>query len=187
MDWTATGSPRPITVLGAPVLANPCAEVTVFDDELRTLVADMFASMYDSGGVGLAANQIGVGLRVFVIDCPFVRGDEGAERLVGHVVNPVLRILDETPSDGGEGCLSVPGPRAELPRASLAEVTGVDVDGNPVRLEGPGLAARCLQHETDHLEGHLYVERLSRREQVRVLEEFRAAQLEASPFGKATP
>ena len=186
MDWTETGTARPITVMGAAVLAEPCAEVTTFDDDLRALVADMFASMYAAGGVGLAANQIGVGLRIFVIDCPFVRGEEGAERLVGHVVNPVLRILDETPADGGEGCLSVPGPRVELPRAALAEVTGVDVEGNPVRLEGPGLAARCLQHETDHLDGRLYLSRLSRREQVRVTEEFRAAQLEASGFGTAS-
>ncbi len=187
MDWTATGTPRPISVMGAQVLASRCAEVTVFDDDLRTLVADMFASMYDAGGVGLAANQIGVGLRIFVIDCPFVRGAEEAERLVGHVVNPVLRILDETPSDGGEGCLSLPGPRAELPRAVLAEVTGVDVEGQPVRLEGPGLAARCLQHETDHLDGHLYVERLSRLEQRRVIEEYHAARLEQSGFGRPTP
>ena len=184
MDLTSGGTPRPITIMGAPVLASPCAEVTVFDDELEALVRDMFASMYEAGGVGLAANQIGVDARIFVIDCPFVRGEEGAERLVGHVVNPVLRILDETPSLGGEGCLSVPGPRAELPRAARAEVTGVDVKGNPVRLEGPDLAARCLQHETDHLDGRLYVSRLSRAEQVRVTEEFQAERLAQSPFGR---
>lgn len=184
MDLTTGGTARPITVMGAEVLANPCAEVTVFDDELKSLVRDMFASMYDAGGVGLAANQIGVGLRIFVIDCPFVRGLEGVERLVGHVVNPVLTILDDTPTDGGEGCLSVPGPRAELPRAARAEVTGVDVDGKPVRLEGPDLAARCLQHETDHLDGRLYVSRLSRAEQVRVTEEFQAERLANSPFGR---
>jgi peptide deformylase len=187
VDPTSSGTARPITVMGAPVLAEPCAEVTVFDDALATLVADMFASMYDAGGVGLAANQIGVGLRVFVIDCPFVRGEEGAERLVGHVVNPVLRILDDTPHDGGEGCLSVPGPRADLPRASVAEVTGVDVEGNPVRLEGSGLAARCLQHESDHLDGRLYVSRLSRAEQVRVTEEFQAERLARSPFARPAP
>jgi len=184
VDLTSGGTVRPLTVMGAPVLARPCDEVTTFDDELRTLVADMFATMYAAGGVGLAANQVGVGLRVFVIDCPFERGDEHAERLVGHVVNPVLRILDDTPSDGGEGCLSVPGPRAELPRASRAEVTGLDVAGNPVRLEGPDLAARCLQHETDHLDGRLYVSRLSRREQVRVTEEFQTGRLTATGFGK---
>jgi peptide deformylase len=184
VDLMTSGTARPITIMGAPVLANPCAEVTVFDDELETLVADMFASMYEAGGVGLAANQIGVDARVFVIDCPFVRGEEEAERLVGHVVNPVLRILDDTPSEGGEGCLSVPGPRADLPRASRAEVTGVDVHGEPVRLEGIGLAARCLQHETDHLDGRLYVSRLSRVEQVRVTEEFQAERLARSPFGR---
>jgi peptide deformylase len=184
VDLTTGGTARPITVMGAPVLANPCAEVTTFDDDLTVLVRDMFASMYAAGGVGLAANQIGVDARVFVIDCPFVRELEGVERLVGHVVNPVLRILDETLVDGGEGCLSVPGPRAELARAARAEVTGLDVHGNPVRLEGPDLAARCLQHETDHLDGRLYLSRLNRREQVRVTEEFQAARLAQSPFGK---
>jgi len=151
------GTVRPLTLHGADVLHRRCAEVTVFDDALVTLVRDMFATMYDAPGVGLAANQIGVDQRVFVIDCPDARG----ERLIGHVVNPVLTIVDETPDPGSEGCLSVPGARADLARASVAVVEGVDVEGNPVRLEGHGYAARCLQHETDHLDGTVYVDRLA--------------------------
>lgn len=177
-DLMTGGTPRPITIHGAKVLHEPCAPVTEFGDDLRALVADMFASMKEASGVGLAANQIGVGLRIFVIDCP----DERGHRVVGHVVNPVLTITDDTPAEGGEGCLSVPGPRADFPRAYAATVEGVDVDGNPVVLEGEGLAARCLQHESDHLDGFLYVDRISRAERVRVLEEFNTERMQRAGF-----
>ncbi|MGK2880096.1 MAG: peptide deformylase [Mycobacterium sp.] len=180
-DWVASGSARSITIKGAAVLAQRCKAVTVFDDALRHLIADMFASMYQAGGVGLAANQIGVDARIFVIDCP----DERGHRLVAHVVNPEIEILDPTPTPGGEGCLSVPGPRAEFPRPYAARVVGTDAFGDPVVLEGEGLASRCLQHETDHLDGHLYLDRLSLPERNRVSEEFNAARLEASGFGSA--
>lgn len=170
------GAVRPITTIGATVLAQPCADVTEFDDDLRTLVADMIATMHAAPGVGLAANQVGIGLRVFVIDCP----DDAQERLVGHVVNPVLEILDTAPHPGDEGCLSVPGPRAEVGRAIGAVVTGLDCTGSPVRLEGRGLAARCLQHETDHLAGRLYVDRLDEAERNRVLDEYESVRLARS-------
>ncbi|MEV4187801.1 peptide deformylase [Streptosporangium canum] len=167
MEASGEGTARPITFVGEPVLHRPCETVTRFDDELATLVADMFASMYAAEGVGLAANQIGIGLRVFVYDCP----DETEEYRKGVVVNPTLVMPgpdEEHLDDYDEGCLSVPGQRASLARPDRAVVHGFDVTGAPVTVEGTGLLARCLQHETDHLEGRLYIDRLpaERREQV---------------------
>ncbi|GGK43032.1 peptide deformylase 4 [Pilimelia terevasa] len=161
------GEARPITYYGTEVLHRRCAEVTAFDDALAALVADMFASMYAANGVGLAANQIGVDARVFVYDCP----DASDAHQVGHVVNPVLHLppppreLD----DDDEGCLSVPGEQGELARPSQARVTGVDMTGQPVEIVGTGLLARCLQHEVDHLEGMVYVDRLPAKERRRIL------------------
>jgi peptide deformylase len=159
---------RPITLYGTPVLHRPTRPVTEFGDDLRALVEDMFASMYAASGVGLAANQIGVDLQVFVVDCP----DASGEHVVAHVVNPQLelpghpRILD---SDD-EGCLSVPGQYAILARPESAAVTGLDMHGQPVRIEGTGLLARCLQHEYDHLQGTVYVDRLTAKERRSLLE-----------------
>ena len=156
------GVARPIVTYGSdPVLHRPCAPVTTFDEPLRRLLLDMFASMRAADGVGLAANQIGVDARVFVIDCPDAEGND----VVGYAVNPVLSIpepMGGEPSEEvtEEGCLSVPGPYAELPRAFRARVEGVDLDGRPVTIEATGMAARCLQHEIDHLEGIVYVDRL---------------------------
>jgi peptide deformylase len=159
----ARGTARPITVVGNPVLHRPCKTVTSFDDDLAALIDDMFASQRAAEGVGLAANQIGVDLRVFVYDCP----DDDGVRHVGHVVNPVIddlpaerRVLD----DGNEGCLSVPGAYAELPRPDYAVCRGQDLHGNDIVVEGSGFFARCLQHETDHLNGYLYIDRLSKRD-----------------------
>ncbi|MDI5967661.1 peptide deformylase [Streptomyces sp. SL13] len=162
------GTVRPITVVGNPVLHAPCAEVTEFDDSLAALVDDMFASQRAASGVGLAANQIGVALRVFVYDCP----DDDDVRHVGHVVNPVVEELppaERELDDSNEGCLSVPGAYMELARPDRAVVSGVDLHGNPVRVRGTGYFARCLQHETDHLNGYLYIDRLSKRERKDVL------------------
>ncbi|MCX0245948.1 peptide deformylase [Streptomyces sp. NPDC048567] len=157
------GTSRPITVVGNPVLHKECKDVTEFGDELAALIDDMFASQRTAEGVGLAANQIGVDLKVFVYDCP---DDEGV-RHVGAICNPVLeelppeaRVLD----DSGEGCLSVPTAYAKLARPDYAVVRGQDAKGNPVRVRGTGYFARCLQHETDHLYGYLYIDRLSKRE-----------------------
>jgi peptide deformylase len=159
----ARGTARPITVIGNPVLQQPCRIVTEFDDSLAGLIDDMFASQRAAEGVGLAANQIGVNLRVFVYDCP----DDDGNRHVGHVVNPVLdelpadrRVLD----DSDEGCLSVPGAYMELARPDYAAVRGQDRHGNPIAVAGTGYFARCLQHETDHLNGQLYIDRLSKRD-----------------------
>jgi peptide deformylase len=169
------GVARPIVTYGSnPVLHAACAPVTEFGRDLRRLVLDMFASMEAADGVGLAANQIGVDARVFVIDCP----DAAGEDVVGYVVNPVLTILDPEDDEPAEevteeGCLSVPGPYAELPRAFRARVDGVDANGDPVGIAATGMAARCLQHEVDHLDGTVYVDRLPEEERERLLAESR--------------
>jgi len=167
------GVARPIVTYGSdPVLHRPSAQVTEFDEALRRLVLDMFASMAAADGVGLAANQIGVDARIFVIDCP----DAAGEDVVGYAINPVLTVLepeDDEPAEEltEEGCLSVPGPYAELPRAFRARVDGVDVTGRPVSIEATGMAARCLQHEMDHLDGVVYVDRLPGEQRERLLAE----------------
>ncbi|WP_055545986.1 peptide deformylase [Streptomyces sp. NBRC 110028] len=158
------GAVRRITVVGEEVLSRPCGEVTGFGTpELSALIDDMFLTMYVADGAGLAANQVGVSLRLFVYDCP----DEDGIRHVGHIVNPVLelpdpgdrRLVEET-----EGCLSVPGAAMEVPRTDRAVVRGFDKDGGPLVIEGTGYFARCLQHEADHLVGHTYLDRLSKRD-----------------------
>ncbi|WP_406281603.1 peptide deformylase [Embleya sp. NBC_00896] len=170
----ARGKVLRVTVVGEDVLHRPCAEITEFGtDALNTLIDDMFLTMYVADGVGLAANQVDVGIRLFVYDCV----DEDGHRHVGHLINPVL---DELPAaerhleEAGEGCLSVPGPHEDLARPDRAIARGVDKDGNPVVVEGEGYFARCLQHETDHLNGYLYIDRLSKRERKNVLKEMEA-------------
>ena len=157
---------RPIRIVGDPVLSTPTRRVREVDDELRTLVADMFDTMAAAHGVGLAANQVGVDLRVFVYDCP----DEKGRRARGVVVNPVIETSARPegmpdPEDDDEGCLSVPAEQFPTGRAEWARVTGTDLDGAPVVVEGTGFLARCLQHETDHLDGLLYLDRLVGRNQ----------------------
>jgi peptide deformylase len=152
---------HPIRIAGDPVLHHPTRAVEKFDDELRTLVDDMFETMAAARGVGLAANQIGVDLRLFVYDCP----DDGGTRHRGVIVNPAIEApgRPETmpdPDDDLEGCLSVPGESFPTGRADRATVTGQDLDGAPITVEGTGYFARCLQHETDHLDGLLYLNRL---------------------------
>ena len=158
---------RPIRIIGDPVLHQPTRPVDTFDDGLKALVEDMFETMAAADGVGLAANQIGVDLRLFVYDCP---DEETRTRVRGVVVNPVLETSarPETmpdPDDDEEGCLSVPGESFPTGRADWARVTGVDADGAPVEVQGHGFLARCLQHETDHLDGLIYVDRLVGRHQ----------------------
>jgi peptide deformylase len=166
------GAVRRITEVGEEVLHKPCRDVTEFGPDLAALVDDMFLTLYAAEGAGLAANQVGVDLRLFVYDCP---DDEGI-RHVGHVVNPVLetptlgrRLLDE-----GEGCLSVPGAVMAVPRPDRAVVRGLDKDGNPLVVEGTGYFARCLAHETDHTNGFLYLDRLSKREKKDALRQMAA-------------
>ncbi|WP_030687375.1 peptide deformylase [Streptomyces sp. NRRL B-1347] len=173
------GSYQSITEVGAPVLHRRCAEVTEFGPELARLIDDMFFTMHVAQGVGLAANQIGVDLQVFVYDCP---GEDGL-RHIGHICNPVIdapRPAEPAgptepaePAAGKEGCLSVPGGGLhEVPRAARTIVRGQDKDGNA--LEGQGLLARCFQHETDHLDGTLYIDHLTPEQRTRALQEMAA-------------
>ena len=153
------GTARPITRWGAPVMHRRQAEVTAYDEELRTLVADMVATMYAADGVGLAACQIGVDRAVFVFDCP----DDDGDRTVGVVCNPRLSVAegaDRQLDVGDEGCLSFPGAFVECARPDWASVTGTGLDGEPVEFSGDGLLARCLQHETDHTVGTVFGDRL---------------------------
>jgi peptide deformylase len=161
-----SGEFRKIVVVGDPVLARPVRKVTEFDEALGQLIDDMFASMSVASGVGLAAPQVGVDLAVFVYDCPDADGVHQA----GHLVNPRIELFGE-PELADEGCLSVPGPYHELERAGGATVRGVDRTGAPVEVTGTGFFARCLQHETDHLNGILYIDRMPRNRRRRVLRE----------------
>lgn len=154
---------RPITIIGHRSLHKPTKRVKEVTDDVRELVADMYDTLDAANGAGLAANQVGVNLRIFVYDC--AADDDIARR--GVVINPVLEkghvpAGDPDPEEGEEGCLSIPGEHFPTPRSDWARVTGTDVDGNQVVVEAQGgTLARCLQHETDHLDGKLYVERLT--------------------------
>jgi peptide deformylase len=158
----------PIRIVGDPILHEPTSPVQVGPDgsvpeDVRKLIADMYQTMEAANGVGLAANQVGVGLRLFVYDCAEARGK--TVRRKGAVINPVLQTSEvpETmpdPENDDEGCLSVPGESFPTGRAKWARVTGLDADGAPVTLEGEDLFARMLQHETGHLDGLLYLDRL---------------------------
>jgi peptide deformylase len=156
---------RPIRLFGDPVLRTPAVEVTTFDKELRTLVKDLIDTMLDAPGVGLAAPQIGVGLRVFTYD---------VDDQIGHLVNPVLHFPSEEEQDGEEGCLSVPGLAYDTKRAWHAVAKGFNMHGEPVTIEGTDLLARCVQHETDHLDGILFIDRLdakTRKEAMKAIRE----------------
>jgi peptide deformylase len=162
------GKVRRITEAGEEVLHKPCRDVTEFGPDLAALIDDMFLTMYVADGAGLAANQVGVDLRLFVYDCP----DDDGVRHVGHIVNPVLEPLDPAGRrllDEAEGCLSVPGAAMDVPRPDRAVVRGYDRDGEPLVIEGTGYFARCLAHETDHVNGQVYLDRLSGRERKEAL------------------
>ena len=155
----------PIRLLGDPVLRTPTTLVTDFDEDLVRLVERMNRAMHSAEGVGLAANQIGVGLRVFVYD---IGGPDQ-----GHVVNPVLSVDPAGDTyEELEGCLSLPEQHHPCVRWSRAAVHGFDLDDQPLEVHGDGLLARCLQHEVDHLDGGVYIDRISRRERRRALDEY---------------
>ena len=164
------GTVRPVTRWGTPVMHRPQEPVTAYDDELRTLVADMVATMYAADGVGLAACQIGVDRAVFVFDCP----DESGERTVGVVCNPELELpegKERQLDDSDEGCLSYPGAFVPCARPDTATVTGTGLDGQPVTFTGDGLLARCLQHETDHTRGTVFGDRLPTKQRKKLAKE----------------
>lgn len=141
---------QPIRLFGDPVLRRPAVEVVDFDRELRRLVEDLTDTMLDAPGAGLAAPQIGVGLRVFTWN---------VEGVVGHLINPRLTLSEET-QDGPEGCLSIPELTFDCLRARSVVASGFDQHGEPVTIEGSDYLARAIQHETDHLDGVLFVDRL---------------------------
>ena len=143
---------RPIRVFGDPVLKSVCAPIGEIDDGVRALVRDLIETVELPGRAGVAAPQIGVSLRAFSYN---IDGD------IGYVLNPVLTEVRGEPVPTGEGCLSVPGLWHDALRHPWARVEGIDLDGEPVVLEGEGLLAQALQHETDHLDGKLYLTRLS--------------------------
>ena len=156
---------QPIRLFGDPVLRTPADPVIDFDKELRGLVKDLTDTMMDAPGLGLAAPQIGVGLRVFTY-C--------VEAEPSHLVNPDLDLSDEE-QDGEEGCLSLPGLAYDTKRALRVVAKGFNEYGDPVVVEGSDLLARCIQHETDHLDGMLFIDRLDRASRKQALKEIREA------------
>jgi peptide deformylase len=156
------GSVRPVVRWGTPVMHRRQAEVSAYDDALRRLAADLVSTMYAAAGVGLAACQVGVDLRMFVFDCQSSSG----ERTVGVVCNPQVFLpegRDRKLDEDEEGCLSLPGGYVPLARPDFATVNGTGLDGEPVTFSGDGTLARCLQHETDHTVGTVFGDRLSTR------------------------
>ena len=152
----------PIRIMGDPVLHAPAAEVSEITDEIRTLVADMYETMDVAPGVGLAAPQVGVALRIYV----YTDVDDEDRPWRGEIINPVLWMTppepgSPDPDEESEGCLSFPGERFPLRRSDRVMVTGIDLEGAPVRIEVDGWRARIMQHEFDHLNGILYIDRLS--------------------------
>jgi peptide deformylase len=143
---------KTIRLFGDPVLRTPADPVVDFDKELRALVTDLTETMLDAPGAGLAAPQIGVGLRVFT----YHLDDEQS----GHLVNPVLHFPSDEEQDGEEGCLSIPGLKFDCRRRQHVVAHGQNQYGEPITVEGTELLARCIQHETDHLDGVLFVDRL---------------------------
>ena len=164
---------KDIRLFGDPVLRTPAIEVVDFDRELRQLVADLTDTMVDAPGAGLAAPQIGVGLRVFTW---YVDGE------LGHLVNPVLDLSEEE-QHGPEGCLSLPDLTFDCTRAMRVVARGFDQHGEPVSIEGHELLARAIQHETDHLDGIIFVDRLDRETRRAAMKAVR----EAPWFGAEQP
>ncbi len=159
-------SVQAIRLFGDPLLRTPATDVVDFDKELRVLVKDLQDTMLDAPGAGLAAPQIGVGLRVFTYN---------VDDVVGHLVNPTLDLSDEE-QEGPEGCLSLPGLTFETKRALSVVAKGQNMWGEPVVLEGSELLARCVQHETDHLDGILFIDRLDSDARRAAMRAIRAAE-----------
>jgi peptide deformylase len=159
-------SVTPIRLLGDPVLRSPADPVVDFDKELRKLVADLIDTMRADSGAGLAAPQVGVGLRVFAFD---------VDDVVGHLVNPVLDFPDEEEQDGPEGCLAIPGIYIDTKRRQNVVAKGFTEYGDPVQIVGTGMMARCLQHESDHLDGVLFLDRLDPARRKEAMREIRAS------------
>jgi peptide deformylase len=162
---------QPIRLFGDPVLRTPAQPVTDFDKELRQLVKDLEETMIDAPGAGLAAPQIGVSLRVFTYH---------VDGVLGHLVNPDLDLSDDE-QEGEEGCLSFPGLVYDTRRALTVVAKGFDMHGEPVVIEGSELLARAIQHETDHLDGVLFIDRLDKAQRKLALKAIREAEWAGAP------
>jgi peptide deformylase len=170
-----------IRLFGDPVLRTAAAPVVDFDRELRRLIQDLDETMREASGAGLAAPQIGVSLRAFV----YHTGEEEH----GHLINPELTVVGEEFQDGEEGCLSIPGLTFDCRRHMLVIAKGMNMYGDPVVIEGSELLARCIQHETDHLDGVLFVDRLDPETRKAAMKAIREAEWagEAAPVVKESP
>lgn len=164
---------QPIRLFGDPVLRTPAAPVETFDKELRKLVKDLTETMMDAPGAGLAAPQIGVSLRVFTY---------WVDEEPGHLINPDLDLSDEI-MEGEEGCLSLPDLAFETPRSRRVVAKGMNMHGEPVVIEGTELLSRAIQHETDHLDGILFIDRLDPEVRKEAMRQIR----EAEWFGEPAP
>ena len=170
-----------VRIFGDPVLRTPADPVVDFDRELRRLVDDLLDTMKGQSGTGLAAPQIGVGLRVFTFD---------VDEVLGHLVNPELEFPDDEEQDGPEGCLSIPGVYVDTKRRQNVVAKGFNAHGEPIQLVGSGLLSRCAQHETDHLDGVLFVDRLDAGRKKEAMKAIRAAEWynpDAPPVVKVSP
>ncbi|MBO3724223.1 peptide deformylase [Actinomyces bowdenii] len=157
---------RDIRIIGDPVLRTECDWITDIDDSVKSLVEDLLETVDEDGRAGLAANQIGVSLRAFSWN---IDGE------IGYILNPrLVEASTEEYQDGDEGCLSVPGLWFPTQRAWYARAEGIDLDGRKVVVEGEELMGRCIQHELDHLDGHLYLDRLDRKNRAQAMKELRA-------------
>jgi len=165
--YTRYVSVTPIRLFGDPVLRTPAEAVTSYDKELRRLVKDLTETMLDAGGAGLAAPQLGVSLRVFA----YYIDDE-----IGHLVNPVVDLVGDDEQEGEEGCLSIPGLFFDCKRHLHVVAKGMNMHGDPVAVEGSEMLARCVQHETDHLDGVLFIDRLDAETRRTALKAIRAAE-----------
>lgn len=155
---------RPLRYLGDPVLRTPCDPVSRFDDALASLIDDLLDTVKEPGRAGLAANQIGSGLAAFSYN---------VDGQLGYVINPRL-VESSGDTEGPEGCLSIPGISALRHRAATATVIGLDLNQEPVIVSGTGELARCLQHETDHLQGRFFIDALPADERRRVMRELKS-------------
>lgn len=177
---------QPIRYFGDPVLRTPADPVVTFDKELRNLVKNLLDTMKEANGAGLAAPQIGVGLRVFAFH---------VEDITGHLINPVLEFPDEEEQTGDEGCLSLPGLYFDTKRRLNVIAKGFNESGDPLQIVGTGSMARCLQHETDHLDGVIFIDRLDPQARKAALREIRKAEwydparivVKTSPHATSSP
>jgi len=168
---------REIVLLGDPVLREEAGEVTEFDDKLRRLVRDMFETMYHADGIGLAAPQVGLSQRVLVVD---LRREEDAEPARVALVNPRVTWESDVTDKQSEGCLSIPGMEDVVTRPFAVTVEGFDPDGRPLKIKADALYARALQHEIDHLDGILFIDRLTPLKRRMLMKKWKKQEAEAS-------